>query len=198
MTHRRLEVPQQPGRELASADQGPGTGDETLRLGWAGPTFLFAFGSIREHFRPRRHLISAPEWRTEMTNRFGLEPDHYRRGLKDAVSQHLRHPVHSYRLRHSHSQITRRCPPDSPGPFARGAFVRTTPLSRDACAKRNGRLARCRYRRPVAAGRRSGRNSCSLCTDAERCCYLLAICRRVSLLSTFVNTGVTDVPVKSS
>ena len=87
-----LEVPQQPGRELASADQGPGTGDETLRLGWAGPTFLFAFGSIREHFRPRRHLISAPEWRTEMTNRFGLEPDHYRRGLKDAVSQHLSSP----------------------------------------------------------------------------------------------------------
>jgi len=34
--------------------------------------FLFAFGSIREHFRPRRHLISAPEWRTEMTNRFAV------------------------------------------------------------------------------------------------------------------------------
>jgi len=43
--------------------------------------FLFAFGSIREHFRPRRHLISAPEWglggrllsvRAEMTNRFAV------------------------------------------------------------------------------------------------------------------------------
>jgi putative transposase len=33
---------------------------------------LFAFGSIREHFRPRRQLISAPEWRTEMTNRFAV------------------------------------------------------------------------------------------------------------------------------
>jgi len=32
--------------------------------------FLFAFSSIRQHFRPRRHLMSAPEWRTEMTNRF--------------------------------------------------------------------------------------------------------------------------------
>jgi putative transposase len=32
---------------------------------------LFAFGSIRP-FRPRRHLISAPEWRTEMTNRFAV------------------------------------------------------------------------------------------------------------------------------
>ena len=34
--------------------------------------FLFAFGSIRGHFRPRRHLISAPEWRAEMTNRFAV------------------------------------------------------------------------------------------------------------------------------
>jgi len=34
--------------------------------------FLFAFGSIRQHFRPRRHLISAPQWRTEMTNRFAV------------------------------------------------------------------------------------------------------------------------------
>jgi putative transposase len=34
--------------------------------------FLSAFGSIRQHFRPRRHLISAPEWRHEMTNRFAV------------------------------------------------------------------------------------------------------------------------------
>ena len=34
--------------------------------------FLFAFGIIRQHFGPRRHLISAPEWRTEMTNRFAV------------------------------------------------------------------------------------------------------------------------------
>jgi len=34
--------------------------------------FLFAFSHIRQHFRPRRHLISAPEWRTEMTNRFAV------------------------------------------------------------------------------------------------------------------------------
>ena len=26
--------------------------------------FLFAFGNIRGHFRPRRHLISASQWRT--------------------------------------------------------------------------------------------------------------------------------------
>ena len=34
--------------------------------------FLFAFSRIRQHFRPRRHLISAPQWRIEMTNRFAV------------------------------------------------------------------------------------------------------------------------------
>ena len=34
--------------------------------------FLFAFGNIRGHFRPRRHLISASQWRTEMRNRFAV------------------------------------------------------------------------------------------------------------------------------
>ena len=44
------------------------------RFAWPGQAqrFLFAFGSIRGHFGPRRHLISAPEWRTEMTNRFAV------------------------------------------------------------------------------------------------------------------------------
>ena len=44
------------------------------RFAWPGQAqrFLFAFGSLRQHFRPRRHLISAPEWRTEMTNRFAV------------------------------------------------------------------------------------------------------------------------------
>jgi len=34
--------------------------------------FLFAFSHIRDHFRPRRHLMSAPQWRTEMTDRFAV------------------------------------------------------------------------------------------------------------------------------
>ena len=34
--------------------------------------FLFAFSHIREHFRPRRHLMSAPQWRTEMSDRFAV------------------------------------------------------------------------------------------------------------------------------
>jgi putative transposase len=32
--------------------------------------FLYSFGHIRGHFRPRRHLVSAPQWRSEMTDRF--------------------------------------------------------------------------------------------------------------------------------
>jgi putative transposase len=33
---------------------------------------LFAFRYIRAHFRPRRHLMSAPQWRFEMTTRFAV------------------------------------------------------------------------------------------------------------------------------
>ena len=89
-----LEVPQQPGRELPSADQGPGTGDETLRLAWAGPTVPVC---VRQH----PTALSAPsssDQRARMANRDdqplrGLEPDHYRRsGLKDAVSHYLSPP----------------------------------------------------------------------------------------------------------
>jgi putative transposase len=34
--------------------------------------FLFAFRHIRAHFRPRRHLMSAPQWRSETTTRFAV------------------------------------------------------------------------------------------------------------------------------
>ena len=34
--------------------------------------FLFAFSHIRQHFRPHRHLMSAPQWRTEMADRFAV------------------------------------------------------------------------------------------------------------------------------
>jgi putative transposase len=33
---------------------------------------LFAFSHIRAHFRPCRHLMSAPQWRSEMTTRFAV------------------------------------------------------------------------------------------------------------------------------
>jgi putative transposase len=34
--------------------------------------FLFSMSHIRGHFRPRRHLMSAPQWRHEMANRFTI------------------------------------------------------------------------------------------------------------------------------
>src|SRR4029077_666787 len=48
-----LGVPQQPGRELPSADQDPGTGDETLRLAWAGAMVSVC---VRQH----QTALSAP------------------------------------------------------------------------------------------------------------------------------------------
>ncbi|GGK62124.1 hypothetical protein GCM10010094_23400 [Streptomyces flaveus] len=34
--------------------------------------FLAAFSGISPHFRPRRHLMSAPNYRAEMTVRFAI------------------------------------------------------------------------------------------------------------------------------
>jgi putative transposase len=34
--------------------------------------FLLAFGGIAPHFRLRRHLLTASEWRREMTDRFAV------------------------------------------------------------------------------------------------------------------------------
>jgi putative transposase len=34
--------------------------------------FLSAFSSISPHFQPGRHLLSTPEWRTEMADRFAV------------------------------------------------------------------------------------------------------------------------------
>jgi putative transposase len=34
--------------------------------------FLFAFSDLRAHFRPRRHRMSAPRWRSEMTTGFAV------------------------------------------------------------------------------------------------------------------------------
>jgi transposase-like protein len=89
-----LQVPQQPGRELPSADQGPGTGDETLRLASAGPTVPVC---VRQH-PTTLSVASSSDQRARMANRDdqplrGLEPDHYRRsGLKDTVSHYRSSP----------------------------------------------------------------------------------------------------------
>jgi putative transposase len=37
--------------------------------------FLSAYGPIAQHFRPRRHLFHAPEYREEMGNRFHTRQD---------------------------------------------------------------------------------------------------------------------------
>jgi transposase-like protein len=37
--------------------------------------FLSAYGPIAQHFRPRRHLFHAPEYREEMENRFHTRQD---------------------------------------------------------------------------------------------------------------------------
>jgi putative transposase len=34
--------------------------------------FLSAFGGIFAHLRPRRHLLTATDWRTEMADRFAV------------------------------------------------------------------------------------------------------------------------------
>jgi hypothetical protein len=34
--------------------------------------FLSAFSEISTHFRPRRHRLSAPDYRTAMTTRFAI------------------------------------------------------------------------------------------------------------------------------
>ena len=36
--------------------------------------FLSAVSGIWAHFRPRRHLLSATQWRTEMADRFAVWP----------------------------------------------------------------------------------------------------------------------------
>jgi putative transposase len=38
----------------------------------AAQRFLSAFSTISPHFRPRRHLMTATEHRTEMINRFAI------------------------------------------------------------------------------------------------------------------------------
>ena len=86
-----LEVPQQPGRELPSAAQNPGTGDETLRLTWAGPT-------VPVCVQPHPTALPSPsssDQCTPMANPddqplCGLGSDHSRRsGMKDTISHYV-------------------------------------------------------------------------------------------------------------
>ena len=91
VTHRRSKYLNNRAENSTSVDQGPGTGDETLRPAWAGPTVAVC---VRQH----PTALSAPsssDRRARMANRddqplHGLDRDYYRRsGLKDAVSHYL-------------------------------------------------------------------------------------------------------------
>ena len=56
--------------------------------------FLYSFGHIRGHFRPRRHLVSAPQWRSEMADRFdSLGRNHRRCG---GVKPHCQPTHHGF------------------------------------------------------------------------------------------------------
>ena len=72
VTHRRWKYL---NNRAENSHQSSRVGERVMkRLAWPGQAqrLLCALGSIRQHFRPRRHLISAPGWRTEMTNRFAV------------------------------------------------------------------------------------------------------------------------------
>ncbi|MER6409511.1 IS6 family transposase, partial [Streptomyces viridosporus] len=61
----RAENSHQPTRQRERAVKGfRGTG--------AAQRFLSAFGGISSHFRPRRHRLSAHDYRAEMTVRFAI------------------------------------------------------------------------------------------------------------------------------
>lgn len=68
-SHKRLnnraENSHQPARPRERAMKG-------FRSVGAAMRFLASFSRISPHFRPRRHLLNAPEHRTEMTERFTL------------------------------------------------------------------------------------------------------------------------------
>ena len=84
------------------------TGDETLRLTWAGPT-------IPVCVQPHPTALPSPSSSDQCTPMANpddqplrsLGSDHSRRsGMKDTISHYVPHTVHSHRLSHKHSQIT--------------------------------------------------------------------------------------------
>ncbi len=61
----RAENSHQPTRQRERAMKG-------FRSTGAAQRFLSAFSGISPHFRPRRHLMTAPDHRTEMLIRFAI------------------------------------------------------------------------------------------------------------------------------
>lgn len=67
-----VEVFEQSSREFPPTDPTTRTCDETLHLIRNAQRSLLAFSRISPHCRPRRHLLTAAEWRTEMADRFAV------------------------------------------------------------------------------------------------------------------------------
>jgi putative transposase len=63
--HNRAENSHQPTRQRERRMQGFKSTGQAQR-------FLAAYGPIAQHFRPRRHLLPAPEYRQEMAQRFQI------------------------------------------------------------------------------------------------------------------------------
>jgi putative transposase len=63
--HNRAENSHQPTRQRERRMQGFKSAGQAQR-------FLAAYGPIAQHFRPRRHLLPAPEYRQEMAQRFQI------------------------------------------------------------------------------------------------------------------------------
>ncbi|MEW2490406.1 DDE-type integrase/transposase/recombinase, partial [Streptomyces sp. NPDC048411] len=61
----RAENSHQPTRQRERAMKG-------FRSAGAAQRFLSAFSGISPHFRPRRHLLTATDYRAEMTARFAI------------------------------------------------------------------------------------------------------------------------------
>ncbi|MFF1285725.1 DDE-type integrase/transposase/recombinase, partial [Streptomyces sp. NPDC058299] len=61
----RAENRHQPTRQRERAMKG-------FRSVGAAQRFLSAFSGVSPHFRPRRHLMNAPDHRTEVTTRFAI------------------------------------------------------------------------------------------------------------------------------
>jgi putative transposase len=70
-----IEVSEQSGGEFSPTDPAARTRDETLHLTGHAQRFLSALRGISPHFRPRRHLLHAEEYRSEMANRFSTWND---------------------------------------------------------------------------------------------------------------------------
>ena len=70
-----VEVPEQPDGELAPADPATRTRMKRFRTPGGAQRFLAVFSVISPHFRPRRHRLTADDYRTEMADRFATWND---------------------------------------------------------------------------------------------------------------------------